>query len=289
MNVLESVIPGQAVGVSLVTNASVRDAARLRMIIPHWFRVLGDEIAEISVLLDSRLPEGRIGRLQKEGSSLEAVAETLGELSNTYKKLRWQLLDYSTLELTSNIWWRNGTPLRCQDGSPVFAFAASVLTAHYRYVLRVDCDMLFLNRGWVQEAVKKLAAGQADIVSPPRLGATPTRFSSRAAIFDWPVFKARFLPMRAAKLDMLRRIHRSLHGRPTFLAYEDSLMKLIERGEIRHLILSEEFGRSLHVVKATDPALPDFPKVVSEWEQGNVPASQIEAGWDFGWPYWAKH
>jgi len=286
VNRSESSFSVQADGVSLVTNASARDAARLRMIVPHWFRVLGDEIGEVSVLLDSRLPEGRIGRLQKDGSSLEDVAGVLNELASTYKKLRWQLLDYSTLEPVSGIWWRNGMPLRCQDGTPVFAFAASVLAARCRYVLRVDCDMLFLNRGWVQEALKKLQAGQADIISPPRLGSSPTRFSSRAAMFDWPVFRARFLPMRAARLDVLRRMHRMLHGRPTYLSYEESIIKLIKRREIRHLILPEAFGCSLHVAKATDPALPDFHNVVGEWEQSNIPAAQLEAGWEFGWSHW---
>jgi len=276
----------KAAGVSLVTNASVRDAARLRAIIPHWFRMLGDEISEVSVLLDPRGPEGRIARLQKGDTTLDSVKETLNELACTFDRFRWRLLDYSTLELVSRVWWQNGTPLRCQDGTPIFAFAAVVLDARCRYVLRADCDMLFLNRGWVGEAVKRLEAGEADIVSPPRLGVESTCFSSRAAMVAWPVFRTHLLPMRAARLDLLRRLHRTLRGRPTFLAFEDSIKEAINRGEVRHLVLPVHYGQSLHVVRAADPASPAFPAVVMQWENNNIPKAQIDAGWDFEWCHW---
>ena len=202
------------------------------------------------------------------------------------RRVRWNRLDYSKLPETSQRWWISGQPVRCQDGTPIFAFAAGFEHVPGRFVLRADCDMLFRDEGWVREGIGLLSSGQYDLIAPPRLGDSPLRVSSRAMLFDWPTFSPRFLPMRAARLDWLRRIHRRFHGRPVCLSFEESIMQLVRNGQVRFSVLAPVLGASLHVARVADIAEPGFQQVVEQWENGFVPARQLEHGWDFlpaGW------
>ena len=271
---------------SLVTNASAKDGPRLAIVLPHWLRVFGDRLTEICVLVDPRPAEGRIGLLHSVEANLVAVTGLLDRLAAQHPLIRWQMLDYSRLEEVSRMWWLHGSPLRCQDGSPVFAFAFAVLASKGRFILRADCDMLFRENGWLEEAFRQLDAGQVDLVAPPRLGRSPNRVSSRALLFDWSVFSRRFLPMPAAQLDWLRSIHRRVKGRPTCLAFEDSLMTLVKKGRAKFVVLPVELGASMHVARVAEIADPRFERVLKLWENGCVPDGQLEHGWDYlpaGW------
>jgi hypothetical protein len=271
---------------SLVTNASAKDGPRLAMVLPHWVRVFGPRLAEISVLLDLRPVVGRIGKLHTANHDPRGVTEMLDRLVAQYPVIRWNYLDYTQVAAVSRNWWTQGQPVRCQDGSPVFAFAASLLPAQERFVLRADCDMLFHEQGWLDAGLKLLAAGQCDLVAPPRLGKTSDRVSSRSLLLDWPAFRRRFLPMPPARLDWMRRMHRKILGRPGWLGFEDSLMALVARGEARHRVMPQELGASMHVVRISEMAEPQFPRVVEFWERGLLPPGQVVHGWDYlatGW------
>ncbi len=273
---------------SLVTNASAKDAVRLATVLPHWVRVFGGRLEEICVLVDGRPAEGRIGRLHAVGNNLDAVTEQLDRFAAQDSRLRWRLLDYARLPEVSRTWWTVGEPVRCQDGSPVFAFASALLEARGRFILRADCDMLFREDGWLEEGIRLLTSGTADMVAPPRLGNSPSRVSSRAMLVDWENFAPRFLPMRAAQLDWPRRIHRRFQGRPGWRGFEDSLLELARSGRAKFTVLPQKLGASMHVVRVADFSEPRMERVVAQWEQATIPAHQLEYGWDYlpsAWDY----
>jgi hypothetical protein len=63
-------------------------------------------------------------------------------------------------------------------------------------------------------------------------------------------------------------------------------MQLVRNGRVRFSVLAPVRGASLHVARVADIAEPGFQQVVEQWENGFVPASQREHGWDFlpaGW------
>ncbi len=273
---------------SLVTNASAKDGPRLATVLPHWVRVFGPRLAEISVLLDLRPVIGRIGKLQTVNHDPRGVTEMLDRLAAQYPVIRWNCLDYAKVAEVSRVWWTAGQPIRCQDGSPVFAFAAAVLSAKERFVLRADCDMLFYDKGWLDAGLKLLADAQCDLVAPPRLGNASGRVSSRALLLDLPAFRQRFLPLPPARLDWMRRIHRKLQGRSGWLAFEDSLLAMVARGDARYTVLAQELGASMHVVRINEMAEPRFSRVVERWENGLLPSDQLRHGWDYCAQDWAN-
>jgi len=269
--------------ISLVTNAASKDASRLLHIIPHWVRVFDQRLAELCVLVDTKPIEGRIADLHAVPANLEAVRGVLSQLAVEYKQLRWRELDYSSLERVSRQWWTRGSPVRCQAGSPIFAFAASITEARTPIVLRADCDMLFSDYGWVGEALRRLEADECDIVSPPRLGRNSLEFSTRAFLVDWTKFRSRCLPMKSMRLDWLRSAQRWVRGRPIVRAFEDTINQEIKSGRIQHTILPEELGSSMHVIRADDTEDPVFPSVVARWEKWEIPQAQFESKWE--WNY----
>jgi len=268
---------------SLVTNAASKDAGRLKHFIPHWLRVFGDRLAEICVLVDPKPLEGRISDIHAVPPDLDAVRGVLRKLSTQHPKVRWRDLDYRALDLVSRTWWTSGRPVRCHAGSPIFAFAASIMEAKSQFVLRADCDMLFYDSGWVAEALAQLASDACDVVSPPRLGKLFPRFSSRAFMLDWPRFKTRNLPMKPARLDFLHSLPRWAFGQTSASGFEDTFVREIENGRIKHLLLTENFGRSIHVFFAEYADANNFSTVLARWEAGELPPAQLESGFD--WNY----
>ena len=102
-------------------------------------------------------------------------------------------------------------------------------------------------------------------------------------MLDWPAFQSRFLPLPPAHLDPLRAMHRRLLGRPSELSFESTLNREISNGRMRHVILPGTLGSSLHVFRAEDAADLRFPSVIARWENGEIPQSQLESGWE--WNY----
>ena len=268
---------------SLVTNAASKDAGRLLHIIPHWLRVFDQSLVELCVLVDAKPLEGRIADLHATEANLEKVRDVLRLLAGEHKRLRWRELDYGSLEKVSRQWWTQGKPVRCQAGSPIFAFSASIMEAKTEFVLRADCDMLFADNGWVDEGYRQLTADECDVVSPPRLGTNPPEFSSRAFLLNWSRFRARNLPMKLARLDWLRSVQRRVLGRSSVRCFEDTINEQITQGRIRHTVLPVALGSSMHVFRAEDTEAALFPSVVARWEKGEIPRAQIESGWE--WNY----
>ena len=278
---MSSTAPGSvARRFGIFTNASAKDAPRLAVVIPHWLRQFSPCLDEIFILLDPRVPEGRISRQHSIPSDILKVERLLDDLAGRDRRVRWSRLDYARLPDVSRRWWTHGQPVRCQDGTPVFAFAAGFESMRGRFVLRSDCDMLFRDDGWVQAGLAALSSGQYDMISPPRLGAV-SRLSSRALLFDGEAFPRRFLPMPAARLDWARRLYRRWRGRAPWLAFEDSLGNLVATGKAKFAVLPSALGASMHVARVGEFVEPGFPFVAEQWEKGLVPARQREHGWDY--------
>ena len=113
-------------------------------------------------------------------------------------------------------------------------------------------------------------------------------FSSRAFLLDWERFRRRNLPMPLPRLDLIRAILRWARGRTTVLGFEDAFLRQIEAGRIRHEVLSQDLGASMHVLFAQYADAPGFATVVARWEAGEIPPAQIASGfeWNFCHDAW---
>ncbi len=260
--------------------------------LPSWLRVFGDKLSDILLVIDPIPPSGRIAR--QHGASYDAgdIYSAVERLKLIDPRVRSVVLDYSRANATSQKWFLIPSILRCQGGTPIFAFVQAVEESWGDIVLRTDADMLFFDDGWVDEAIDLLQSQTVDLVEPPKLGMTIHPYldiSTRCFILNRSSFISRCLPLRPYQLDWARRIHRALNGRPPWLSLEEIFKREKDRGRIKHVLLDSQLGFSLHVYSREYAHLTDFGQIVSMIESGSVPAEQVSQGWNLVLEAWPIH
>lgn len=285
---------------SLTTNASANDFHRLKVMVPHWLSVFGPRLGELVIVLDKRPPSGRIAELHgsAQGTShaqkLARVCSVLDELHRLDSRIRLEATpEGDERGRLIGKWFGNATlPIdRCQCGTPILAFIAAFEAAHLPTVLRVDCDMLFHENGWLEEGTAMLARGAVDLVEPPRCGvpvAQMIEVSTRALMLRADAWAADILPIDPSRLDPLRRVHRWIKGLPPWLALEQMLEVERRRGQVRYVMLPGHLGATLHVGLAEEAALDIMPTVAATIEKGRIPQAQRQAGMDFSAACWGE-
>jgi hypothetical protein len=265
--------------ISIATNASLTDGPTLLKIVPHWLRVFGNRVREVVIVVDDQPVTGRIADLHGEQASIGQVLTAIRKLEQSDSRVRSAVLGSLNVAKTQRRWFGKARPVRCQAGTPILAFAAAVDEAHEDLVLRCDSDMLFCERGWLSEAMDGIASG-AHVYEPPRFHSeSGEAVSSRAFIVSQQSLGTR-LPFLNLRLDLARRIHRRIRGRPTWLAFEQMMELSARKGEIRHRIgARSDSGFSLHALRRSYIAESWFIKVIDAVESNQVPKAQ-ELSWD---------
>jgi len=262
---------------SLVTNVSLADDMRIRESIPHWLRALGAQLRELVVVVDPEPPTGRIAELHRvtvDTTTLMDAVKVVAALDDRIRVVRLPPADASPAVAAR--WFRRGVPLRCQAGTPIFAFIFAIDEASNDFILRADCDMVFFDEGWVDDGVGMLEREDAELVQPPGPGSPLVGVSTRALLLRRDRLRQKALPMRAHKLDPARRVHRILCGRPQWLALEQMLAKEVEAGRLIHRGLRAG-GYSMHVTSRDDMQAAVDLGVLGRVESGELPAGQVSS------------
>jgi len=274
---------------AISTNACIHDHEILAYTVPSWLRVFGDKLSSISIVVDSDAPTGRIASRRDIQSNRAALQQCLLNLTSADSRVHLAALEEIPLEVLSRKWFGEVIPARCQAGTPILAFVSAFEAAAAPLVLRADCDMLFYERGWLSRACEILLNDEADLVEPPRCGFTggnDTSISSRALIMKPAGFSSRCLPIKACRLDWLRRLHRRLHGRNTLIALEGMLEVQRRRGRLKRLILDRSLGCSIHVIDRRLSPSDWFEAIVKRIERGDLTRAQYETDWNFARAAW---
>ena len=272
--------------IDIVTNVSLNDGIRIFYSLPNWVRVFNSKINEITIVVDEKAVEGRIGKLHKKSYPEFELNKVLEELVQKYPFVKVQKLDYRRLKEISSKFFRTATPIRCQGGTPIFAFLAAIIFAKDGIILKTDCDMLYYDNGWVKKAIDMLNNNYYDIIEPPKLGRSDIDFSTRAFLID----KKRFLqkmPMKAHTLGFLKIIDRKLKKRSIYLAWEQMIQKEIEAQRFTSICLKKELGYSMHTVSNNDINPSSYDNVVSKVEKNMIPPEQKNS-WDYNREFWIE-
>ncbi|MEJ2009477.1 MAG: hypothetical protein P8Z30_15200 [Acidobacteriota bacterium] len=278
---------------AIATNACAHDSEIISCTLASWLRVFGNRLDRVHVIVDGRPASGRIAanraHVQADPSRLWDV---LAHLAQSDSRVHVSALGEIPQERSLSTWFTEGAPDRCQAGTPIRAFVAAFEAPDAEFVLRADCDMLFWENGWLAEGMRLLRKGQTDLVEPPRLGHAAGggggRISTRALMLRPSVFHQRCLPIVPHRLGLVRRIHRRLHGRPTWLALEQMLEVERRRGGIRHVILDNAMGYSVHIDQRSFPSREWLEGVVGRIEAGDVTPAQRRLGWNFSTEAWPE-
>ena len=261
---------------SIASNATFSDGPSLRRIIPHWMRVFADHLVEILVVVDVQPLEQRIAELQSGHTNRDLFTLVKQELTALDSRVRFVCLDNLDKAAAQKTWFGKARPVRCQAGTPVLAFVAGIEAARSDYVLHCDSDMLFYENGWLGKEAFRLLESAAHIYEPP-----PSKHCLCNGIASSRTFMVRKsnllsrLPLRDLHLDILRRLHRKLHGRPTWVALEQMVQRNAAKGRIVHRVgVNSTLGFSLHGVKRDWTSAPWFEHIIHSMECGDIPPGQ---------------
>ena len=275
--------------ISIATNACFTDDVRLVPIVSHWLRSIGSHLNEILIVADHTAPRGRIASLHGSHGTRESFAEALSTVQGLDSRVRvLEVPPDEQMRPYTRKWFTHGHPVRCQAGTVIAHYVMAIDEAAGDLVLKCDCDMAFRDRGWIREAVRILEDDEADIVEAARFGLPREGrggVSTRPLLISRSTLTRRYLPMKPTRTDLLRRAHRALHGRPSWLTFEKMLDRLKANG-LRQASLSSNLGSSLHIGRRSDFLLPNVECVIRAYEEDRVPHEQAVAGWDFAAEGW---
>lgn len=278
--------------VSIAANVCAADTAIILHTVPSWLRVFGNQLSEILLIVDELSPVGRILAHHKQAYTNQDLYTAIKQVAALDSRVRYAALDYRTVRDTSLRWFGEPDVVRCQSGTPIFAFAYAIEKAESDIILRVDCDMLFFDRGWLGKGIQLLESETVDLVEPPKLGMNHHPYhnmiSTRAFMLKPSAFIRKCTPLKAHRLDWGRRIHRYFTGRPTWLSLEEIFKKEKDRKRIKHELLDTDLGFSIHVYTREYAVRQHFKNVVTKIESGFVPSFQLNEGWNLVLDFWPE-
>jgi len=162
--------------VTLQINLAPTDLRHARHILPHELRQLGDQVAEILLVLDvhpNRLVDPAVWERGKVG--LRELAE---DSRQRYPKLRLLEVDTSPAvarQVADEFSGGRSIPEKDWRGAPIYAYFFGLWAARHDYVLHMDSDMLYGggSQTWVAEAIQLLQS-RPDVLLCSPLPGPPT-------------------------------------------------------------------------------------------------------------------
>jgi hypothetical protein len=268
---------------SFVTNATLNDAIRLEIFIPHILNVFGTFVDEIIVILDTRAEEGRIKSLHSSNAFVTIADEQfLLRLKSLDKRIKIFNCDYTRVDEISIKWFGRPSINRCQAGTPIFAFLFGIENCNSDCIIRSDCDIFFYNNGFLEQLLRNKSA---DLIQLPMLNDDLIPFSSRSFYIDRTRVEAR-LPLKAYRLDLLRRLHRFMKNRSSYMALEQIFQLNIDNDKIHVERQTTRWGYSMHISKREYFTEPYIHDVERSFRLGQVPEAQLRYKHDFHRELW---
>lgn len=276
---------------SISTNVTFQDAPRILKVLPNWIKVFGNNIYEILIVYDRKPIEGRIKELHKNLNNDKSVEFYFAEIMDLDKRIRTIDLDYSNSSEILNRWfYGNEKPIRCQAGTPIYAFIYAIEKAQSDFILKVDCDMVFFNNGFVEKIIGDFSINKFDVGEVSKTGSNnPNKgFSTRSFFVNRKSFYEK-LPITAYKLDILRRIHRKFNKRASYLSLEEIITIEIEKNRFSRVVLPVELGYSMHISTIEEMDLIEMSRIIEMFGNGLIPQKQISGSENFSIDFWKNY
>lgn len=275
--------------ISIATNVTSKDSSRILNVLPNWLKVFGNNIEEINIVYDKKPTEGRINDLHKTSNKFKSIEFYFDEIISLDNRIKIIDLDYNNSSKILDKWFRgNEKPIRCQAGTPIYAFIYAIEKTKSDLVLKVDCDIVFFDSGFVAKTINEKLADEYDLIEIAKTGLMRDKvydFSTRAFF----VKKSRLfrkLPITAHKLDLLRQVHRKILKRSVYLALEQMIQKEIENNILKRMILSQESGYCMHICTEEEMHLAEINLIIEMFGKGIIPEDQLKGSENFSYNFW---
>lgn len=275
--------------ISIATNVTSKDTSRILNVLPNWLKVFGNNIEEINIVYDKKPTEGRINDLHKTSNKFKSIELYFNEIISLDDRIKIIDLDYNNSSKILDKWFRgNEKPIRCQAGTPIYAFIYAIDKAKSNLVLKVDCDMVFFDNGFVAKTINEELANEYDLIEISKTGSIIDKapdFSTRAFFVNKRALY-RKLPITAHKLNLLRQVHRKILKRSSYLAFEQMIQKEIENNILQRMVLSQELGYCMHICTEEEMHLAEIKFIIEMFGKGLIPEKQKMNSDNFKLKYW---
>lgn len=289
------------VACSLIINVARGDTPILEYTLPH---ILDSHVicfAEVVVVVDEQVAQGRI-RERYPQYSVESLYLALDRVRERGYKFREEAVSYrdEDLERVFSKWFGHSRmTCRCAGGTPIYAFLYGLETARYDFRLHLDSDMLIYDpgpRSWVQKAVELLETVPEILFvnqtwglqteESPAPASMPTTdlgygqnvsqvFSSRCFFFSDEKLHKSFLPLETVKHPFMKRILYRLQKRSPYVALEQMISRTLFRTNTYRADLKLAWGLNLHAWDKEVFRHADILDVISQIEMGQIPIEHL--------------
>ncbi|HZV69762.1 MAG TPA: hypothetical protein VFG10_09465 [Saprospiraceae bacterium] len=268
---------------SFVTNATLNDAVRLDVFIPHVLKVFDSHIDELLIVIDAKTEEGRIKHLHATDIINPKINDAyISRIQALDYRIRFIKCDYSEVKVISPKWFNKKNINRCQAGTPIFAFLFGIEHCKNEKIIRSDCDILFFDKGFIDRLWND---NNHEMIQLPRLNNTWNSFSSRSFYIDRRKMEMK-LPLTAYKLNLIRQLHRFLKKRPPYLALEQMLDAAIRKDKFNFEKCSTASGYTMHIAKREEFRNIIIHEVERKFRQGFIPPQQLNYNHDYKEEAW---
>ncbi len=287
--------------VTLQINLAPTDLRHAREILPHELRQLGDQVAEILLVMDvNKNPMVDAAIWQRGKIGLRELAE---ECRERYPHLRLLEVDTSP-EVARQVAdvFSGGQPIPEKDwrGAPIYAYFFGLWAAQHDYIFHMDSDMLYGggSQSWVAEAVQLLQSREDVLLCSPLPG-PPTadgrltaqtlprepidslayradQISTRVCMLDRARFRAKVGSVVVVPPSPRRVWLARFDGYPPYECAETILSNaLVKSGLIRIDFLGRDPGLwAIHPLYRSEIFYEGLPGLIARVEAGDVTEAQ---------------
>ena len=293
--------------------AARSDAGYARHTLPGLFRVAEKAGATPVVVADASPPGGVLGKslAQADLAELLDVLDALKREGHVFEVETYRPERNEARLLTRRHFGRPMRETHCFRGYPVLGSIRQFHQGEPDYVLHLDCDMLFHEKGdfsWVREGIRVMEENEDVACVLPRggppaengmlhQGTTRYQTDARRGLYLFTNFTSRhylvhrkrflsLLPMKPAWLSWREPLKSRLFGNGKMLCWETTVERALERSSLRRADLMTDQAWSLHPGDRSELFHRLLPSIVEKVRDGSFPPEQV-GHFDLLLPCWS--
>jgi len=276
------------------------DAKFIKITLPYLIKLLEKAACKTTLILDTRDPSGILGNTlpQNELNEITIILENLqSKLSFEFQKAYYE---YQSIRSKNIIQFNNPfKETHCFRGYPIYGSFKQFTDTHAKYILHLDCDMIFYEDptfSWIQEGIRIMEANEDILCVLPRggpptkdgnlhQGTTPYEVDEKRGLYLFKNFTSRhylihrerflsLLPLKPLWLSWREPIKSRLFGTGRMLCWESMVEHALEKLDLWRADLMTDKAWSLHPGDRSAEFYQLLPQIIDSVNRNEFPEEQ---------------
>jgi hypothetical protein len=257
--------------------------------------------SDVSLVLDTKKPSGLLATAVNQ-SEFQILQKLIEDLERKYG-FNLILAEYLEQQIRSQNKLQFNYPYRethCFRGYPVYGSFKQFLDTDLKYILHLDCDMIFYEEpafSWVQEGIRIMEENEDILCVLPRggpptqdgtlhQGTTPYQVDEKRGLYLFKNFTSRhylihrerflsLLPLKPLWLSWREPIKSKLFGNGKMLCWEAIVEHALTKSNMWRADLMTEKAWSLHPGDRSDKFYKLLPQIINSINKNEFPEEQM--------------